>query len=99
MLNGREVSYDEKDVRWITRERFSVKRERERERKKKKHVKNRHQEIYWSITRVSAGLHTTTSTLIVGEQERTEQNSLPTLLSLWQRVDRKNRYKGITYTF
>ena len=31
---------------------------------------NRHQKINWSIIRESAGLHTTTSTLKVGEQDR-----------------------------
>ena len=34
--------------------------------------KNGHQKTYWSITRVSAGLHTTTNTLRVAEQDITK---------------------------
>ena len=48
---------------------------------------NRHQKTCWSITRISAGLHT--STLRVGEQDRIEQGSLSAHLSLRQRAVRK----------
>ena len=38
---------------------------------------NRYQITYWSITWVSAALHTTTSKLHVGEEDRSEQGSSP----------------------
>ena len=43
--------------------------------------KNKHQKTYWSITKISAGLHTVTSTPRVGKHDKSEQGSLPGHLS------------------
>jgi len=61
------------------------------------HEKNRYQETCWSITRVSAELRTTTSELRVGEQDRIDEGSLPTHLSLRQRAGRKQLEENTMY--